>query len=308
MIARDDGQQNQQIEQPEGCKKSFAQPSERIAGGTKPLAVDTQEHSALEQRLAELQKQLMQAQKLSSVGALAASITHEFNNILTTVINYAKMGLRHKDAKTREKAFDKILSAGQRASKITTGMLSYSRNQSDRREPTDLSTLVADVLVLVEKDLQMHRVRLESDLRDQPFAEVNASQIQQVLVNLIINARQAMSNGGSVAIAVRTNAEAGMGEISVRDSGSGIPAEKLQKIFDPFYSTKTADEQGQGGTGLGLALCREIIEAHRGRIRVESAVGKGTMFTLRLPLVQAPDSTGCTPSAAGTAVPMNRAG
>lgn len=251
--------------------------------------------ASLQQQLEGLKSQLVQAQKLSSVGALASSITHEFNNILTTIINYAKMGLRHKDAATREKAFDKILSAGHRASKITTGMLSYARSGGDRHEPTDLVPLVQDVLVLVEKDLQVHRVRLEVDFADRPFASVNANQIQQVLLNLIINARQAMQGGGRMLIAVRSNNEAGMAEIAVRDSGSGIPPEKLPRIFDPFFSTKTADERGQGGTGLGLSLCREIIEAHKGRIRVESAVGKGTMFTLRLPLVAPPgaiDSSG----------------
>jgi len=269
--------------------------------------VRDQQVEQLERQISELKQQLMQAQKLSSVGALAASITHEFNNILTTVINYAKMGLRHKDVKTREKAFDKILSAGQRASKITTGMLAYSRNNSDRRDPTDLANLVADMLVLVEKDLQMHRVRLQADFPDRPFASVNGSQIQQVLLNLIINARQAMSAGGNLAIVVRANHEAGMGEISVRDSGCGIPAEKLPRIFDPFYSTKSADEQGQGGTGLGLSLCREIIESHHGRIRVESAVGKGTMFTLRLPLVPVP-AFAPTPTPNPADAPMNRAG
>lgn len=259
----------------------------------------------LERQIAELRQQLLQAQKLSSVGALAASITHEFNNILTTVINYAKMGLRHKDAKTREKAFDKILSAGQRASKITTGMLSYARNTNDRREPADLATLVADVLVLVEKDLQMHRVRLQTDYFDRPHADVNANQIQQILLNLIINARQAMDGGGNLYITVRSNAEAGMGEISVRDTGGGIPADHLQKIFSPYFSTKQADAQGQGGTGLGLALCRDIIEAHRGRMRVESAVGKGTMFTLRLPLVAAPAMASTLQN---ESTPVNRAG
>ena len=243
---------------------------------------------ALQQQIRDLQQQLLQSQKLSTVGALASSITHEFNNILTTVINYARMGLRHKDAATRDKAFDKILSAGQRASKITTGMLSYARSQGNRREPTDLVTLVQDVLVLVEKDLQMHRVRLETDFFDRPWAAVNASQIQQVLLNLIINARQAMPGGGRLVLSVRANAESGIAEIAVRDTGSGIPPEKLPKIFDPFFSTKKADEQGQGGTGLGLALCREVIEAHKGRIRVESTLGKGTTFTLKLPAVPAP--------------------
>ncbi len=245
----------------------------------------------------ELRRQLMQAQKLSSVGALAASITHEFNNILTTIINYSKMGLRHKDVATREKAFDKILSAGQRASKITTGMLSYARSQGERREVTDLVALVEDVLVLVEKDLQMHRVRLQTDFAGRPFALVNANQIQQVVLNLVVNARQAMENGGSLYLAVRANEESSMAEISIRDTGCGIPTDKLRAIFEPYYTTKQADQQGQGGTGLGLALCREIIEAHKGRIRVDSAVGKGTTFTLKLALAQAPLSTTTPPPA-----------
>jgi signal transduction histidine kinase len=234
----------------------------------------------------ELRSRLMQAQKLSSVGSLASSITHEFNNILTTIINYAKMGLRHKDVGTREKAFDKILAAGHRASKITTGMLSYARAQGERREATDLVALVEDVLMLVEKDLQMHRVRLATNFIDRPFATINANQLQQVVLNLIVNARQAMENGGNLYLTVRANEETA--EISVRDTGSGIPADKLREIFEPFYTTKQADQQGQGGTGLGLSVCREIIEAHKGRIRVESTPGKGTTFTLKLALVEAP--------------------
>lgn len=242
----------------------------------------------LERKILDLQQQLMQAQKMSTVGALASSMTHEFNNILTTIINYAKLGLRHKDAATREKAFDKILAAGQRASKITTGMLSYARRGSDRREATDLVALVQEVLILVAKDLQVHRVRVQTNFEGQPvLAEINAGQIQQVLLNLIINARQAMDGGGQLTVQVKFSPEPGVGEISVRDSGQGIPAETLRKIFDPYFSTKSADAQGQGGTGLGLALARDVIEAHQGRIRVESTVGQGTTFTLKLPLAAA---------------------
>lgn len=270
---------------------------------TKQTEISQQEYTAaLQQQIADLRKQLLQSQKLSSVGALASSITHEFNNILTTVINYAKMGLRHKDVATREKAFNKILSAGQRASKITTGMLSYSRSQGDRKEPVDLVLLVEEVLILIEKDLQMHRVRLQTDFYDHPWAEINAGQIQQVLLNLIINARQAMDGGGTLTIAVRSNAESGMAEVSVRDTGQGIPAEKMPKIFDPFYSTKTADERGQGGTGLGLALCRDIVEAHNGGIRVESTPGQGTTFTLKFPEVGNPELHG------NDSLPVSRAG
>lgn len=247
-----------------------------------------QENLQLRQALAEMRSQLMQAQKLTSVGALASSITHEFNNILMTVINYAKMGLRHKEPATRDKAFDRILNAGQRAAKITTGMLSYARGKTSQREAFRLSQLVEDVLVLVEKDLQVHRIRLEKNMDENVWAEVNSGQIQQVLINLIINARQAMENGGSLFIGVSLNREAATSEITIRDSGSGIPADKLPRIFDQFYSTKAPDEQGQGGSGLGLALCKEIIDTHRGRIRVESTVGRGTTFTLRFPVVPAP--------------------
>ena len=238
----------------------------------------------LQQRIQDLEQRLIQTQKMSTVGQLASSITHEFNNILTTVINYAKLGLRHKDAANRDKAFDRILSAGQRASKITNGLLAYARKGNDRREPIDLVTLIQDVLVLVEKDLMMHRVRLQTNFPDHPVCVLNVVQIQQVLLNLIVNARQAMENGGMLTVSVRSNAESRMAEISVRDTGSGIPAEKLRKIFEPFFTTKIADAQGQGGTGLGLALARQVIESHLGRIRVESAPGQGTTFILKLPL------------------------
>ena len=252
----------------------------------------TSDHSAPtpQQRLESLEEQLRQAQKMSTIGAIAASTTHEFNNILTTVINYAKMGLRKTDEATREKAFTKILAAGQRAAKITTGMLSYARNSGDRQEPIDLAELVTDLLLLVEKDLQKHRVGLDTRLEEGVFAVINTSQVQQVLLNLIINARQAMDQGGQLTIAVGRHADDKMAEILVADTGGGMPPETLGRIFDPFFSTKSADSEGQGGTGLGLSLCREIIEAHQGRIRVESAVGRGTRFTLRFPLVASPSS------------------
>ncbi len=246
-----------------------------------------QELEQLRQQNADLQQQILHSQKMVAVGQLASSITHEFNNILTTVINYGKMGLRHKDVATREKAFNRILSAGQRAVKITNGMLAYARAKGDRREEIDLALAVNDVLILVEKDLQMHRVRLQTDILGNPVCEVNVSHLQQVVMNLIVNARQAMDDGGRLFLTVRLSEDGTMGEISLRDTGPGIPADKLPKIFEAFYTTKDADEHGQGGTGLGLAFCRDVIEAHHGRMRVESIVGQGTTFTLRLPVAAA---------------------
>ena len=149
----------------------------------------------------------------------------------------------------------------------------------------NLTMLVEDVLVLVEKDLQRFRIKLVTDCASPTLANVNSGQVQQVLLNLIVNARQVMESGGTLTVGVRSNAESGHAEISVRDTGCGIPAEKLRRIFEPFFTTKTADQQGQGGTGLGLSLARDVMEAHGGRIRVDSAVGAGTTFTLKFPLV-----------------------
>jgi signal transduction histidine kinase len=245
------------------------------------------ENSQLESQIKELQAQLMQAQKMSSVGELASSITHEFNNILMTVINYAKMGLRHKDVAIREKAFNRILTAGQRASKLTTGMLAYSRSNSEHRDEIDLGQLITEVLMLCEKDLQMNQVKLQLDVLGNPVCHINVVHFQQVLLNMIVNARQAMSDGGMLYLTIRESEDGAMGEIVVRDTGAGIPAKTLRKIFEPFFTTKKSDANGQGGTGLGLSFCRDVIESHKGRLRVESTIGKGTTFTLRLPLAAA---------------------
>jgi signal transduction histidine kinase len=232
----------------------------------------------------QLRQQLLQAQKLSSVGALASSVAHEFNNILTTIINYAKLGLRAKNDADRLAALEKVLKAGQRAANITGSMLGFARKNTNRREPTDLASLVEEVLVLCDKDLQQHRIHVETHFAARPKVPAVAGQIEQVLLNLVINARQAMPKGGRLRIDVRENAETEMAEIRVADTGCGIPAEKLRLVFEPFYTTKKPDDDGHGGTGLGLSVCRQIIEQHQGRLRVESLVGKGSAFTIKLPL------------------------
>jgi signal transduction histidine kinase len=123
------------------------------------------------------------------------------------------------------------------------------------------------------------------ELEKVPDVPVNGNQIQQVLVNLLVNARQAMPEGGRLVIRLRPDREGRHVELSVRDYGLGIPQDKLPRIFEPYFTTKSGpDATGKGGTGLGLSACRQIIQAHQGVIRVESAVGKGTCFTLRLPV------------------------
>jgi signal transduction histidine kinase len=233
----------------------------------------------------QLRRQLLHAQRLSSVGALASSVAHEFNNILTTIINYAKLGLRAQgDDAERTRALEKILKGSHRAAAIVNGMLGFARNQATDRGPADIVGIVEEVLLLTEKDLSKHHVQVETNFQGRPRAPVIAGQIEQILLNLVINARQAMPRGGRLTVDVHENPRTQMVEIKIADTGTGIPPDQLRLIFEPFYTTKEPDEQGRGGNGLGLSVCRQIIEQHQGRIRVESIVGKGSTFTVKLPL------------------------
>jgi signal transduction histidine kinase len=236
-----------------------------------------------------LRRQLVALQRVSSLGVLAGGVCHELNNALTPILNYAKLGLRNPDPAYRERALEKILEAAERASAITGGVLGLARPRADRREPADLARLVEEVILLVGKDLSSHRVQLDLQVDNRPHVRVNPAQIQQVLLNLIINARQAMPRGGTVKVRVAHEPNARLAEVSVADTGDGIAPADLRRIFEPFFTTKTGpDDAGLGGTGLGLSVCRDIVESHRGRLRAESRVGQGTTFTLRLPVCAPP--------------------
>ena len=238
--------------------------------------------------LATLRGQLLDARKQASLGELLGTTTHEFNNALTTILNYARMGLRHRDQATRDKALERILSAGTRAAKITASVLSMSRNRSTRFEPVDMTVLVEDVLVLLEREMMKYRVQVEREFAQVPRVSANPGQLQQVLLNLMVNARQAMPTGGRLILRLAHDEASGFVDVMVRDTGSGMAPDVMRRIFEPHFTTKTGpDETGKGGSGMGLASCREIVEAHRGRIRVESAPGRGTAMTIRLPVLDA---------------------
>jgi signal transduction histidine kinase len=238
-----------------------------------------------------LRSQLIDAQRMSALGELVSTTTHEFNNVLMTVMNYAKLGLRNQDKDSRDKAFSKILQASQRAADLTQSVLGMARNRKPDFEPTQIADLIRESMLLLEREMQKYRVSVELQIEVVPKVPVVANQIQQVLLNLLTNARQAMPTGGRLVIRLTHDAGAQTVDLFVRDFGSGIPPEKLSKIFDPYFTTKSGpDETGKGGTGLGLSACRNIIQAHQGKIRVESTVGKGTAFTIKLPLVRAKDN------------------
>lgn len=224
-------------------------------------------------------------QALATLGELTGTATHEFNNILMTIMNYAKSAMRDRSDAGRDKALGKILDASQRAAKITSTILAQAKNRQDTMVPTDLGAIISDTLELLSREMRKYRVSVETMIdASTPKAMASGNQIQRVLINLLVNARQAMPDGGSIGVLLAPDAATGEAILTVRDTGAGIPRDQLPYIFDSFYSTKSGpDDSGKGGTGLGLASCKEIIDAHKGRIRVESTVGKGTAFIIRLP-------------------------
>jgi signal transduction histidine kinase len=195
----------------------------------------------LEQQVATLQAQLEQAQTMTALGELAGTLAHELNNVLMKFIGYAQMGLRHKDDASREKSFQTILKVAERTKRMVAATLGMARNRSAKPEPTDLVPLVDDTLLLLERELNKHRVSVERDFQPVPRALANGNQIQQVLINLLINARQAMPEGGRVILRLKHDAENRMVELTVRDTGCGIPADKLRHIFEPMFTTKKPD-------------------------------------------------------------------
>ncbi len=240
-----------------------------------------------------LQAEMRKLQAMATLGELTGTATHEFNNILMTIINYARLGMRNQDAASRDRAFSKILEASERAAKITSTVLAQARNRGDSLEPTLLAPVIQSSLVLLEREMRKYRIAIETEIDEStPPVMASGNQIQRVLLNLLINARQAMPEGGTVLIRLAKSSltashDDAMVELTVRDSGCGIEQSALPRIFDAFYSTKSGpDETGKGGTGLGLAACKEIIDEHNGRIRVESTVGRGTAFIIRLPIAK----------------------
>lgn len=255
-------------------------PVPRQASSTQKGAAAQRPQIQSEQELEYLRQELDKARRMASIGELTSTTTHEFNNLLMTILNYAKMGLRHKDDATRDKALQRIFDSANRASKITNTVLAMARNRGSQKEPTCLKSLVEDTMLLLEREFRKFRIQVELDLQQTTELPLFANDIQRVLVNLLINARQATPEGGFVRVSLSQTQDDVV--LTVRDNGKGIPADTLPKIFDPYFTTKSGpDSTGRGGTGIGLSSCKEIIDAHGGKIRVESSVGKGTAFILR---------------------------
>ena len=235
-----------------------------------------------------LEGQLTQAEKLSSIGLLAAGVAHEVNTPLAVISSYAQMLQKHtREDQRLTPVLEKIVQQTFRASEIVNGLLNFSRTSSSVFTSLDINTVVRETLTLLDHQLRTASITVDVDLQT-PLARIYGSQgkLQQVVLNLLLNAKDAMSDkpsGGVLRIATFDDGN----EVTLRvsDTGSGIDAEHLHRIYDPFFTTKNAPRHGQHkGTGLGLSVSYGIVQEHNGRIHVDSAVAVGTTFRLDFPV------------------------
>src|SRR6266446_4641994 len=234
----------------------------------------------------ELEVQLTQADKLSSIGLLAAGVAHEVNTPLAVISSYTQMLAKQLQSDPQKAGLlEKITKQTFRASEIVNNLLNFSRTTGTELTEISLNKVIADTLALLEHQFKVAHIQVQSELYESlPLIQGNAGRLQQVFLNLFLNAKDAMSGGGVLNVAT-LNGE--FVSVRVSDTGSGIAQENIQRIYDPFFTTKTSPAEGQNrGTGLGLSVTYGIIQEHAGNIRVESRPGEGTTFTLDFPLIR----------------------
>jgi len=229
-----------------------------------------------------LQQTLVQSEKLSSVGEMAAGVAHELNNPLTAIIGYSNLLMDKDIPEEIAKQIEIINQQSQRCQNIVSNLLMFSRRYEAKQDSVDLNELAKTTIALTAYDMRSSGITIEEKYEDGlPLAFIDGNKIQQVLVNLFQNARYAVeqNENGEKKIGITTKKQNNLLEIEVSDTGIGIGPEKIQKIFDPFYTTKKVGE----GTGLGLSISYGIIKEHGGDIYVRSKPGKGTQFVIKLP-------------------------
>jgi signal transduction histidine kinase len=234
----------------------------------------------------DLENQLSQADKLSSIGLLAAGVAHEVNTPLAVISSYAQMLAKQVQGDERKSAaLEKITRQTFRASEIVNNLLNFSRTSGSEFAEVDLNRVIGDTLSLLEHQFKTARIRVEDDLSGHlPTIQGNAGRLQQVFLNLFLNAKDAMPEGGTLRVAT-SNGE-GV-HVTVSDTGSGISQEHIHRIYDPFFTTKSTGQNGQKrGTGLGLSVTYGIIQEHAGKIHVESSPEQGTTFYLDFPMLR----------------------
>jgi DNA-binding response OmpR family regulator len=268
-----------------------------LAERNRQLVQSESELAERNRQLLKSQKDLIQTEKMATIGLLASGIAHEFNNIMAGISGYAQLAQR--DPKHRDMLIDVALTQTERALELTRSLSTYNRAKTDRSDCAVVE-VIGNALCLVAKELERTNVRLERDFREGPRVRMSPGQLQEIVLNLVLNAIQAIEGpNGVIRIRVGPSAKPDRCVIEVSDSGKGIPDENLGRIFDPFFTTKGALGGGQQpGTGLGLTVCYNIIHSHGGDIEVASKLGKGSTFRVLLPRADASDPVPHPPPAA----------
>jgi PAS domain S-box-containing protein len=236
-----------------------------------------------------LETQLAQADKLSSIGLLAAGVAHEINTPLAVISSYSQMLSKQLKGDARlAPVLDKIIQQSFRAAEIANGLLNFSRTSTTEFRETSLNQVIRDTLSLLDHQFKTAQVSVDLELTEElPLIHGNPGKLQQVFLNLLLNAKEAMQSGGRLRVSTSVNESENCVEALVVDSGSGIAPEHLKRIYDPFFTTKTTPKPGdRRGTGLGLSVSYGIIQEHAGKIHVESAIGAGTTFHLEFPYLR----------------------
>jgi len=230
-----------------------------------------------------LREQLVHAQRLAAMGTMATMIAHEFNNILTPLLNYAQYALQQDDPPFMRKALEKVVTNGEKASAICKRIMGFAAPDGDQGD-TDVGRIIHEALQCLVRDPAKDSITVREQIEPGLFADIHPICLQQVMYNLIINARQAMLNRPGV-LTLSARREGRNVKIVVKDTGCGIGEQHLPHIFDPFFSTKRhADRPDKRGIGLGLSISKELITEAGGSISVKSTPGQGTAFTILLPL------------------------
>jgi PAS domain S-box-containing protein len=246
------------------------------------IARDITERKQAEEREKELQKELLLSSRLASIGELAAGIAHQINNPLTGVLGFSQRLLRKSTDQETNQDLKRIYTEAERAAKVVQNLLTFARRRQPQKQDSDINEILESALELRAYELTTSNIEVVTDLAPGlPELMLDFQQIQEVFLNIILNAEQAMTeaNGGG-KLTIKTKERKGYIRTTFTDNGPGIPAKNLEKIFDPFFSTKGE----KGGTGLGLSVCHGIISEHGGRIYARSKPGEGATFFIELPV------------------------
>jgi len=248
------------------------------------IFTDLREKIKIEKELQDAQVRLLQAEKMASLGSLSAGVAHEINNPMGGILIYASLLMEdfEDSGDPRFKDLKKIVDEATRCKEIVKSLLEFGRQAESRFEPIDINKAILDGLFFLENQVLFHDVKIIKHLDSSlPFVEGDSNQLKQVFMNMMVNAAEAMAEeGGRLAITTGSSPDGSSIFISFQDTGMGISPEIQSKIFDPFFTTKGVGK----GTGLGLSTSFGIIQSHHGNIEVESEVGKGTTFTIILPV------------------------